>query len=189
MRTEGLKLIAIGCSAGGIEALKKILPQLPAGYKPTVVVIQHIGQHLHNTLAEFYSTLCVLPVKEAEDKENLKPGTIYFAPAGYHLLLEDESSFALNVDPLVHYVRPSIDVFMESAAPLCKDKLVGVILTGANSDGAQGLKLIHDCGGVTLVQSPESADFPAMPRAALEVSVTSASLSLSDIANYLCAIK
>jgi two-component system chemotaxis response regulator CheB len=189
MRTKGLELIAIGCSAGGIEALKQILPQLPKGYKPTVVVIQHIGQQLHTTLAEFYATLCLIPVKEVEDKEPLKQGTIYFAPAGYHLLLENEDSFALNVDPLVNYVRPAIDVFMESAAPIYRTKMVGVILTGANSDGAQGLKLIQDFGGVTLVQDPNTADFPAMPKAALEVSVTSASLKLSDIAKYLSELK
>lgn len=189
MEPAHVKLVVIGCSAGGIEALKKILPILPSNYAPAVVVIQHIGHQIHTTLAEFFGGICKLRVKEAEDKEPLQPGIIYFAPSGYHLLLESDFSFALNIDAPVHYVRPAIDVFMESAAPIMKDQIVGAILTGANHDGAQGLKKIADCGGRTLVQDPTTADFPTMPAAALEVSVTSQVLNLSDIAKLLCDLK
>jgi two-component system chemotaxis response regulator CheB len=189
MESRVVDLVIIGSSAGGIEALKLLLPQLPKGYRPSVVVIQHIGQQLHSSLSDFYGSICVLPVKEAEDKEPLAPGTIYFAPSGYHLLVESDHSFALSVDPPVHYVRPAVDVFMESAAPIFKDRLVGVILTGANADGAQGLKSILDYGGGGLVQDPATAQFPTMPKAALEVSVTSSVMSLSDIVLSLCALK
>lgn len=184
-----IKLVAIGCSAGGIEALKNILPKLPEELKPAVVVIQHIGPQANSTLSEFFDALCKVSVKEAEDKEPLKSGTVYFAPSGYHLLLEKDFSFALNVDAPVNYVRPAIDVFMESAAPICQEGMLGIVLTGANNDGAQGLKLVQDHGGRTLVQNPETAEFPAMPRAALEVSVKSEVLNISDIANLLAALK
>jgi two-component system chemotaxis response regulator CheB len=189
MELRNIRLVTIGCSAGGIEALKNILPLLPADYEPSVVVIQHIGNQVRTTLAEFFASICGLNVKEAEDKEPLRPGTIYFAPSSYHLLLESDLSFALSVDPPVHYVRPAIDVFMESAAPILKDKLVGVVLSGANHDGASGLKRIADYGGITLVQDPKTADFPTMPAAALEGSVTSKALSLGEIAKFLCDLK
>jgi two-component system chemotaxis response regulator CheB len=193
MKTAGLHLhfdiIAIGCSAGGIEALKAILPKIKKGFRPTVVVVQHIAPMTHMTLADFFKDYCELPVKEAEDKEPIAPGTIYFAPTGYHLLIENNRSFALSVESPVQFARPSIDVFMESVACVYKEAAAGFILTGSNRDGADGLKLIKTMGGFAGVQDPTTADFVQMPEAALETTETLFVLSISEIQNLIAGLE
>jgi two-component system chemotaxis response regulator CheB len=181
-------LIAIGSSAGGIDALKRILPKIRKPFRPSVVVVQHIAPMSHATLADFFRDLCEVPVKEAEDKEPIASGTIYFAPAGYHLLIEKDHSFALNIDRPVQFARPSIDVLMESVAGVYTDMAAGFVLTGSNSDGAEGLRQMQKAGGLVVVQRPETAEFSFMPGAALAATKTVFALTLSEIEDLITGL-
>lgn len=163
------KAIVIGASYGGLEALKVILPGFKQGFPLPVIVVLHIGDHNNDPFISYLGMLCELPVKEAELNEPIEPGIIYFAPPNYHLLIDDNYTFSLSVDEKVNFSRPSIDVTFESAAWVYKTSLIGVILTGANSDGAKGLLAIKKLGGKTIVQNPCSAMSPTMPRFALKL--------------------
>lgn len=163
------KAIVIGASHGGLEALKQILPGFKQGFPLSVIVVLHIGDHNNDPFLFYLNQLCEIPVKEAELNEPILPGTIYFAPPNYHLLINDNFSFSLSTDEKVNFSRPSIDVTFESAAWAYTKSLIGVILTGANSDGAKGLLAIKKLGGITIVQNPCSAMSPAMPRYALKM--------------------
>ena len=162
-----IELIAIGCSAGGFNALRTVLEALPRGFAVPVVVVCHVGDDGHDRLAELLGRHCAIAVEEVEDKAALTPRTVHVAPAGYHLLLEDNRSFSLSVDPKVCGVRPSVDVLFESVADVLPGRAIGVVLTGANHDGAHGLKAIRDGGGLGIVQDPEHAFASAMPKAAI----------------------
>lgn len=164
---RGVDAVVIGASAGGLEALLAILTRLPPAYHLPLVAVLHLPSHGHSRLAEVLGARMSLPVREAADKEKVQPGTLYVAPGGYHLLVEQDFSFALSCDPPVHYSRPSIDVMMESAADAWGERLAGILLTGANDDGADGLARIGQCGGLTIVQDPEEAAVSAMPQAAI----------------------
>ena len=155
--------IVIGVSAGGMQALCEIIPELPQDFKVPVIVVQHISADSGDYLPERLNRISAIRVKEAEENEDILPGTAYTAPAGYHLLIEDDRSFALSCEPRVNYARPAIDVLFESAAHVFEDALIGIILTGANSDGAQGLAKIKATGGLTIVQNPKTAEADAMP--------------------------
>ena len=150
-----------------------------------VVVVVHLPQDKNSILAELFRSKCLLDVREAEDKEPLQGGTVYFAPPDYHLLVERNRCLSLSSEEPVNYSRPSIDVLFESAADAFGEALVGVVLTGANSDGASGLKAIRAAGGTTIVQDPDTAQATAMPRAAFEACPDSLVLSLDMIATYL----
>lgn len=168
MSPAGQKLILIGCSAGGFDSLKALLPALPAEASGSVVIVLHIASHAEEALPVYFSTQCKLPVKEVEDKESIRPGTVYFAPPGYHVLVEADRSFSLSVEEPVLFSRPSIDVLFESAAVALKRNVLGVILSGANSDGSHGLRRVLDEGGAGLVEDPRTAIYPTMPEAAIE---------------------
>ena len=178
--------IVLGVSAGGVKALPIALSLLPASFPIPVVVVQHIRPDSDNSY--FISHLderIQLKVKEADEKEPIMSGYVYIAPANYHLLVEDDETFSLSVDARVNYSRPSIDVLFESAVEVYNSKLIGVILTGANNDGAEGLKKIKQCGGLAIVQDPEGAESDAMPRAALAACKADYVLSLEEIASFL----
>ena len=160
--------LVIGASAGGMGALQQFLPSLPADFPLAVIVVQHLHPASDSFHVQMYNDKCLLPVKEAEDKEPAKPGVVYCAPPGYHLLIERDKTFALSCDEKVNYSRPSIDVLFESAAAVYGKKLIGVIMTGANADGANGLHAVKNKGGLALVQDPGSAEVSFMPQAALE---------------------
>lgn len=164
---RGVDAVVIGASAGGLEALLAILTQLPAGYHLPLLAVLHLPSHGDSRLAEVLGARMNLPVREAADKERIQPGTLYVAPGGYHLLVEQDLSLSLSCDPPVHYSRPSIDVMMESAADAWGDRLAGILLTGANDDGADGLARIGQRGGLTIVQDPNEAAVRAMPQAAI----------------------
>jgi len=187
-KMSAIQMIAIGSSAGGIDILKKILIRLPKGFIPSIIVVQHIGAESHQTLAQFFSELCQIPVKEAEDKEKIDGGTVYFAPSGYHLLVEENQSFALNLDPLVNFARPSIDVLMETAAAAFGEKMMGVILTGANQDGAAGIKKIGEMGGITVAQDPLEAAYSAMPQAAIDIAELDYILTSEKIVDLIAGL-
>jgi two-component system, chemotaxis family, protein-glutamate methylesterase/glutaminase len=164
---SNLEAIVIGGSAGALSALELILPAVPRDCRAALVVVLHVLASRPSLLPEVLGARCALPVKEAEDKEPVSPGRVYVAPPGYHLLIERNRAFALSVDPPVHYSRPAIDVLFESAAEVFGAHLAGVLLSGANEDGAAGLAAIKARGGLTMVQSPEDAEARAMPTAAL----------------------
>ena len=177
--------VALGVSAGGQEALRQVLPRLPEGYPLVVVVVQHIPADAGDLIAANLDVRCAARVKDAEDKEPLEAGTIYVAPAGYHLLVEEERTFSLSVDPQVNWARPSIDVLLESAAEVLEERLAGVILTGANEDGSQGLRAVKERGGLTVVQDPETAHCDVMPLAALAATEVDHVLDLDGVARLL----
>jgi two-component system, chemotaxis family, protein-glutamate methylesterase/glutaminase len=183
------KAIVIGCSAGGVDALKAVLGGFSAYLTQAVLVCCHSSSETVELLCEVLSRVSPLPVVEAQERHPAQAGTVYLAPSGYHLLVEADWHFALSVDPRVNYVRPSIDVMFFSAAEVWREKLVGVVLTGGNADGASGLQRIRSLGGTAIVQSPTSAEMPTMPQAALDTAGADHCVDLSDIApliNRLC---
>jgi two-component system chemotaxis response regulator CheB len=177
--------VVVGASAGGVEALIEILPTLPAGFRPALLIVLHLPRERPSLLVEIYANRCALPVREADDKEPIEPGTVYFAPPDYHMLVERSRQIALSTDEPVHYSRPSIDVLFESAADVYADRLLGIILTGANEDGAAGLLAVHRAGGVTVVQQPDSAKVPLMVVSALQRNPADFVLPLPGIAELL----
>ncbi|MBN2002499.1 MAG: chemotaxis protein CheB [Anaerolineae bacterium] len=179
------QLIVIGASAGGTAAFRQLLPMFPAHYPIPMVIAQHLHPMQENTLILHFNTLCNLTVKEADEKEAIKPGHVYFAPPNYHLLIESDRTFSLSVDAKVNYSRPSIDVLFECAADVYAPHLIGVVLTGANNDGAHGLQSIQEGGGLAIVQDPSTAEVAYMPQAALTATQTRHVLSLHDIGNLL----
>lgn len=158
--------VVIGGSAGALEVLRLVVRELPQSLSCPVVIVIHLPAH-STGLAELLGADTSLTVKQAEDKEPIAAGTIYIAPPSYHLLMESQGTFALSVDPPVHFSRPSIDVLFETACDVYRAGLVGVLLSGASEDGAAGLQEIHAAGGTTIVQSPLSAEVAIMPAAAL----------------------
>lgn len=181
--------IVIGASAGALEALSAILPTLPDSFLLPIMVVVHVPPDRHSLLSELFRAKCRLPVKEAEDKEPIVGGTVYFAPPDYHLLIETDRHLALSSDEPVLFSRPSIDVLFESAADAYGPALLAIILTGANQDGARGLRSVVECGGSAFIQNPYGAFAPAMPEAAI-LSVPGASvMSLEQIATSLRTIR
>jgi two-component system, chemotaxis family, protein-glutamate methylesterase/glutaminase len=177
--------VVIGVSAGGIEALKIVLPALPTFFPLPVAIVQHRDPHGDGFLAQYLDRMSRIAVREAEDKEPFCPGHAYLAPAGYHLLIESDRSLSLSVDPRVNHSCPSIDVLFESAADVFAASLIGIVLTGGNADGAQGLKAIKARGGLAVVQDPQTASAKAMPRAALETAPVDHVVDLMQIAPLL----
>jgi two-component system, chemotaxis family, protein-glutamate methylesterase/glutaminase len=177
--------VVVGASAGGIEALSLLLPALPADTTAALFVVLHLPRDRPSLLADIFARKCRLKVREAQDKEPVEPGTVYFAPSNYHLLVDRGPQLALSVDDLVHHSRPSIDVLFESAADVYRNRLMGIILTGANEDGAEGLAAVHDSGGMTVVQEPRTAHSPQMARSALKLREPTYVLSLDEIAAML----
>jgi two-component system chemotaxis response regulator CheB len=179
------KAVVMGVSSGGLEALKTLVPALRPDFGAPVLIVQHLSAQGDSYLITRLNEVSLLTVKEAEDKEMLAAGVVYVAPPDYHLLVEADGSLTLSVDPKVNFSRPSIDVLFESASDAFADKLVGVILTGANHDGAKGLARIKRRGGLAIVQAPESAQADAMPRAALKSTSVDHVLPLHEIPLFL----
>lgn len=179
------RAIVIGASAGGVQALLTILPALPADLPLPIMVVLHVPADRSNVLAPLFASKCALTVKEAEDKEPTQPGVVYFAPSDYHLLVEADGALALSSDELVNYSRPSIDVLFESAADAYGAGLIGLVLTGANADGASGLKAVASAGGRALVEDPASAYARPMPEAALGACPAAQVMSLPRILEVL----
>jgi two-component system chemotaxis response regulator CheB len=162
-----IEAVVIGGSAGCVDALVELLPALPRGYRLPVFCILHLPADRESRLVEIFGGRLPVPVREAADKEEIVPGTVYFAGPGYHLSVERDFTFSLSCEPPVAFARPAIDVLMESAADAYGPGLAGILLTGANHDGAEGMAAIHAGGGFTVVQDPEDAQVPTMPLEAL----------------------
>jgi two-component system chemotaxis response regulator CheB len=177
--------VVIGASVGAIEALLTLLPTLPAQYPFAVLVVVHLPPDRRSALVELFAPRCKITVKEADDKEVLCAGTLYFAPSDYHLLVEPDFTLSLSNDEPVHFSRPAIDVLFQSAADAFGSDLTGVILTGASSDGALGLQAVSANGGCALVQDPSTAEGETMPLAAIAACPSAHVLTLEEIANFL----
>ena len=180
-----IEAVVIGASAGGFEALMAVLGGLPADYPSPVSIVLHLPDNRDSRLAELFGHRLAMDVREARDKEPLAPGTVYFAPPGYHLLIEKDRSFSLSCEDRVNYARPSIDVLMLSAADAYGAGLCGILLTGANYDGAEGLAGMQIAGGLAVVQDPATAEVPTMPEAALRRMTPDLVLSLAEIHDLL----
>ena len=173
----------------GINALQAILTDLPADYGLPIIVVLHLPEDRESKLSELFAHWVNMPVKEARDKDQIAAGTLYFASSGYHLSAEADHSFSLSCEEPVFYSRPSIDVLMESAAHVYEKNLLGILLTGANQDGADGLTYIAKHGGNTVVQDPREAQIPTMPNAALAQMQPDLILPLYEIHQLLLRLK
>lgn len=188
MKRKKYKAIIIGASAGALEALSVILPAFRHDLDMPIFVIVHVPPGKRSVLADIFASKCSLEAVEPEDKQPIKSGVIYFAPPNYHMLIEDEYSIALSSDDEVLFSRPSIDVSFESAAEVWGDELIGVILTGANQDGARGLSAVAKASGKAIVQEPSEAYAAAMPEAARKACPDALILPLEKIASHLLSI-
>jgi two-component system chemotaxis response regulator CheB len=178
-----VELVVVGTSYGGLSALQILLPALARDFPLPVVVVQHRGKDTDN-LCEFLQRHSALPLSEPNDKEAIAPGRVYLAPRDYHLLVERDG-FALSTEAPVGYARPSVNVLFESAADIYQQHTIGVILTGANADGARGMARIKSYGGLCVVEDPASAESRGMPQAAIAATAVDAILPLRGIAPYL----
>jgi two-component system, chemotaxis family, protein-glutamate methylesterase/glutaminase len=177
--------IVIGTSAGGLDALGVILPMLDARLPVPVLIVQHISASSDSFIVTYFDRICKLTVKEAEEKELLKPGFVYFAPPDYHVLVEEDRTISLSNEEKVNYSRPSIDVLFETASWVFKNRLIGIILTGANWDGAAGCESIINSGGLTIVQDPKTAAVARMPESVIERIKPDYVLSLEEIGHLI----
>ena len=175
--------VVIGASAGGLTALPAVLSALDEDFNIPTVIVQHLSADSDDFLVRHLRKNCRLEVFEAEDKMKPEKGSVYIAPPNYHLLIEEEGTFALTVSPPVNFSRPSIDVLFETAADAWKEGLIGIVLTGANSDGTSGAGRIKERGGMVIVQNPETAESPTMPQSASQFA--DIILPLEKIGNYL----
>lgn len=177
--------VVIGASAGALEALSVILPSLPADYRLPLLIVVHVPPDKKSILAELFQAKCNIKVREAEDKEPISAGTAYFAPPDYHLLVETDESLSLSNEEPVLYSRPSLNVLFETAADAYGPSLIAIVLSGANEDGAKGLRAVAQAGGMVIVQSPEGAYARAMPEAAIAACPGAKILPLKEIALFL----
>jgi two-component system chemotaxis response regulator CheB len=177
--------IIIGGSLGAIEGLGALLPRVHRDTTAAVVVVVHLPRGRPSHLAELFRPKAAVPVHEVEDKQPVLPGVVWFAPPDYHLSIEGDRSFSLSVEPPVRHSRPSIDVLFESAADVYRDKLVAIVLTGANDDGAAGAQAVRAAGGFVIVQDPPESAAGRMPQAAIERSAPQVVAPLTRIADSL----
>jgi two-component system chemotaxis response regulator CheB len=182
---KDFELIAIGGSAGGIATMQTILKKIPTGFRIPIVVVIHLPANNHGLLSKVLGGWTKNPLREPNDKDPVEAGTIYTAPSGYHLMVEREKIFCVNLDDPVQFSIPSIDVFFESAAEAYGNKVLGIVLSGANEDGAQGLNRLIEVGGMGIVQDPSTAQSPLMPSSALKAAPSAISLSPEEIGEFL----
>ncbi len=180
-----VEAVAIGASAGGIDALFTLFQGMAAPFRGSVIVVLHLPEDHESRLPEVFQARLGVPVEEARPGGVIASGVIYFAPPGYHLLVEDDRTFALSCDPPVLFSRPSIDVLLETSADAYGPELAGLVLTGANEDGARGLAAIRARGGLAAVQSPDEAAHDAMPLAAIAMAAPDYVLPLSGLRTLL----
>jgi two-component system chemotaxis response regulator CheB len=182
---NSFKIIVIGGSAGSFQGITKILSHLPEDFELPIIMCLHRLKHVRNGFVEALSIKSITPVVEPYDKENIKRKKVYLAPANYHLSVELGNSFSLSTEPMINNSRPSIDVTLETAAFTYKSKVVGILLSGANKDGALGMKRIKDRGGLTIVQDPAECMIDTMPTAALDITTIDHTLNIDGIIEFL----
>lgn len=179
------RIILVGCSSGGMGALSNLTAPLPVDYPFPLVVVQHRSQDERKLLEEILQTKTKMKVSQANEKEYIVSGHVYIAPPGYHLLIEHDLSFSLTSDEPVNYSRPSIDVLFQSAAEVFGKRAVGVVLTGANRDGTNGIISIKEMGGITIAEDPREAAFPYMPGSAIASGKVDHVMSLEKIVRFI----
>ena len=179
------KAIVIGGSAGSFQGIVRILSCLPPNFELPIILCLHRLKHVRNGFVEALSIKSTKPVIEPHDKESIKKGRVYLAPSNYHLSVELGNSFSLSTEEMINNSRPSIDVTLESAAYVFRHKLIGILLSGANSDGALGMKRIKDRGGLTIIQDPEECMIKTMPTAALNLTEIDYILNTEDITKFI----
>jgi len=180
--------IVIGVSSGGLNAMKTIFSFLPEKFSIPIIIVQHVSPLSENLWIDLLNKKSLFEIKEADEKEKIESGKVYIAPSNYHLMIERDKTFSLTIDEKVNYARPSIDVLFESAADAYLNKLIGVVLTGSNNDGAKGLKRIKESGGLTIVQDPDTAESSFMPSSAISASIPDFILPLKEIITLLIEI-
>lgn len=180
--------VVIGVSTGGLDALQRLFSCLTTDFGMAVLVVQHQHPHSNNFLVTYLNAHCPIPVQEALDKAPIRAGNAYIAPPNYHLLVEMDRTLSLASTEKVNYARPSIDELFFTAAEAYRSRLIGVILTGANSDGSRGLQKINAVGGLTIVQDPSTAEAASMPQAALDATPVDYVLPIEQIGTLLTTI-
>ena len=184
-KRQAIEAIVIGASAGGVHALLALLTDLPRSFGLPVIVVLHLPEDRDSQLAEIFQHRLPIAVRQAGDKESIAPATLYFAGPGYHLSVEMDRTFSLSCEEALHFSRPSVDILMESAADAYGAALAGILLTGANEDGAAGMARIKQQGGLTVVQDPVEAEVPTMPEAAIFRQAPDFILKLAGIRDFL----
>lgn len=185
MTRSKYKAVVIGLSSGGLEAMKTMFPLLPKEFGLPIIMVQHISPLSTGQWISLIDRFCVLNIKEADEKEEIIKGNIYIAPPNYHLLIENDHTFSLSTEGRVNFARPAIDVLFQTAADAYGETLIGIVLTGSNHDGAMGLKLIKDKGGLCIAQDPEKSISPYMPSTAIATANPHFILSLEEIIHLL----
>lgn len=179
------KAVVIGGSAGSFQGIVKILSSLPQNFPLPIIMCLHRLKHVRNGFVEALSIKSIAEITEPYDKQNIKRGNVYLAPANYHLSIELGNYFALSTEPMYNNSRPAIDITLETAAYVYRDKLIGILLSGANRDGGMGMKKIKDKGGLTIVQEPAECMIDTMPKAALNLTTIDYTLKIDEIVNFL----
>jgi len=187
-KPSNFEVIAIATSAGGLKALSQVLSALPPDFSPAIVVVQHLDPRHRSLMADILSRRSTLPVKQADENDKLRPGTVYIAPPNKHLLVNPDGSLSLTQSELVHFVRPSADLLFESVAGSFKNRAIAVVLTGTGSDGSMGVRAIKKMGGTVLAQDESSSEFYGMPNAAIQTGCVDFVLSLSEIPSALITL-
>ena len=178
------KAVVIGGSAGSFQGMVKILSQLPQGFPLPIIMCLHRLKHVRNGFVEALSIKSVVQVTEPNDKENIKKGAVYLAPANYHMSVELGNYFALSTEEMLNNSRPAIDITLTTSGFVYKDKLIAILLSGANRDGAIGMKNIHEKGGLTIVQDPAECMIDTMPKAALALTKIDHVLKVDQIVEF-----
>ena len=184
-KRPAIEAVVIGASAGGVHALLALLTDLPRSFGLPIIVVLHLPEDRDSQLAEIFQYRLPIAVRQAGDKESIAPATLYFAGPGYHLSVEMDRTFSLSCEEALHFSRPSVDILMESAADAYGAALAGILLTGANEDGAAGMARIKQQGGLTVVQDPVEAEVPTMPEAAIFRQAPNFILKLAGIRDFL----
>jgi two-component system, chemotaxis family, protein-glutamate methylesterase/glutaminase len=185
---DGFELVVVASSAGGVQALTKLVSDLPAEFGLAVVVVQHLDPRHRSLLVDILARRSRLPVEQVDDGTKMVPGTVYVAPPGSHVLVNADGTLSLSHAELVNFVRPSADLLFESAAASFTDKVIAVILTGTGEDGASGALAVHEMGGTVLAQDEGSSEFFGMPRAAIATGAVDFVLPLEEIAAALVTL-
>ncbi len=185
---QDYKAIVIGGSAGSFQVISKILSQLPTDFETPIIMCLHRLRHVRNGFVEALNIKSTIPIQEPHDKETIRRGKFYLSPANYHLSVELGNTFALTTEDLLNNSRPAIDILFQTAAYAYRQKLIGILLSGANKDGAYGMKMIHERGGLTIVQDPKDCLIDTMPTAALNLTPVDYALSVQEIIDFLLSL-
>jgi len=185
---DRFELVVVAASAGGVQALTKLVSDLPDDFGLAVVVVQHLDPRHRSLLVDILARRSRLPVEQVDDSTMMVPGTVYVAPPGSHVLVNADGTLSLSHAELVNFVRPSADLLFESAAASFTDKVIAVVLTGTGEDGASGALAVHKMGGTVLAQDEGSSDFFGMPRAAIATGAVDFVLPLEEIAAALVTL-